>query len=784
LNPALPLLLVLSVLPLARKRDGLPLAWCVAGLAGMLLLAPALVLPTGIPSPAASAGAVAPWAGTLDPANGNPTLSDVTFQIQPWLLHLRRELRAGRLPFWNPYQFAGAPFWSNGQSAPLFPLHLLFAVLPVQLGLVLLPWLRVTIAGAGAWALARQLDTPPRAALVAAIVFPLSGMFSSFVLFPMANALCLVPWVLRETELLARRRGSGWRLGAMVGFQALGGHPETVAHTALLAALYLVVRRASGGASAVVREGPSREGDTEGALAAGIAGRGSRWRGELGTWARFVAALTAGGLVAGVQLLPLYLNLTASSRWQEWSAGDRPPASALLDSALRLVLPDLFGHPAAGTWHGPFNYNATAVFAGVLALPLAWAGLRDRWSDPRWKAVAALTAVSALAAYQVFPLRELLLLVPVVGRMLHHRLLFAVDLGLALGAAAGVAALGRVRPRSVAAGSALVMGALVLAWGRQHEVWRSMGQLAHQARWTAWTLVALVLLVVGASLAARRGGRAAATLGLLAGAALLAELVAAHARTNPGLAVESLLPSTPAIEQLTARDGRIAALDATLRPNAAMVHRLRDVRGDDTLKAARYEEVYRSLAGSSPYYFEPIVDWTDPWLDRLGVRWVLAPGGAAAPVEGWSLAFDGADARVYERPSALPLVRWSEGGGEGLVVENADPGRWTIQVATAAARTVVVAETWDEGWQGWIDGRPMAALESWKDVLIAAEVSPGTHTLRLRYRPRGLWAGMAASALGVALLVAAAARDAAARRARLPNGLGALGRGAGEAAGT
>ena len=134
-NPAIPVLLVLALVPLVRKREGMAVAWCVAGVASTLLLLPALLTPDGVPSPAASAGAVAPWAGTVDPTAGNPTLSDVTFQIQPWLLHLRRELRAGRPPFWNPYQFSGAPFWSNGQSAPLFPLHLLFVALPLQLGL-------------------------------------------------------------------------------------------------------------------------------------------------------------------------------------------------------------------------------------------------------------------------------------------------------------------------------------------------------------------------------------------------------------------------------------------------------------------------------------------------------------------------------------------------------------------------------------------------------------------------------------------------------------------------
>jgi hypothetical protein len=645
-------------------------------------------------------------------------------------------MRAGRAPFWNPYQFSGAPFWANGQSAPLFPLHLLFVALPLQLGLVLLPWLRAVVAGVGAWALARELDVDPRAALIAAIVFPLSGMFSSFLLFPMANALCLAPWVLRETERLWREGRGWWRLGVAVGLQALGGHPETVVHTAMLAMAYLGVRAGLGRAT---------------------------WP----TWARLAVAFASGGLLGGVHLVPLFFNLTASTRWAEWSVGERLPLSAALDAALRLVLPDLYGNPATGTWWGPFNYNATAVFAGALALPLAWVGLRDRFSDRRFKALVTVTVLAALAAYHVFPVRDLMLLVPGIDRMLHHRLLFAVDLSIALCAAAGLEALAAGCRRGVIGAASVVVVSLGVAWWAHRADWIAAGLVADQAWWTAWIVAALALVVAGAWVAPRRGPRAGITTIVLVAAALTAELCWAHARTNPGLPLRSLLPSTPAIEFLTDAPGRVAAIDAALRPNAAMVHRLRDARGDDTLKLLGYERVYRSFAGASPYFFEPIVDWRAPALDRLGVRWVLAPPGAAAPVETWRLAFDGADARVFERPSAQPLVRWLGGGDDGLTVAASGPGRWTIRYATAAPAVLIVAETWDPGWRAAIDGGARS-LERREETLIGAPVEAGAGTLELRYRPRGLREGVAASAIAMALLLFAALRheDAALRQGR------------------
>ena len=65
---------------------------------------------------------------------------------------------------------------------------------------------------------------------------------------------------------------------------------------------------------------------------------------------------------------------------------------------LRSVLPEAFGNPAAGTWWGPFNYVATAIYAGALTLPFAAAGLAAARGDRRWRAVAVMTHASCVCA--------------------------------------------------------------------------------------------------------------------------------------------------------------------------------------------------------------------------------------------------------------------------------------------------------------------------------------------------------------------------------------------------
>jgi len=714
-NPALPLLAVLGVAGLVlglRARREVGLAWGAMAIAGMALLAPALAIPDGIPSPAATLAAVPPWQGTGDPAEGNPVLRDVTFQIQPWQLFARRELRAGRLPLWNPHQFSGAPFWSNGQSAPLFPLHLLFAALPLQLGFVLLPWLRLMIAGCGAWVLGRELGLSRPAALLTALTFSLSGMMVSFLLFPMGNALALVPWVLWAVETLTHGRsrtgtdshgrqavrerpwlsvfvrGSGV-LALTAGLQLLGGHPETCAHTALLATLYLLVRGASGSA-----------------------------------WLRFAAGWIGAALIAAVQILPFVLLLPETSKWAAEGGGGHPPLGLLLQQPLRLVLPQLYGHPAEGTWSGPFNYSATAVYAGALALPLAAAGLA-RVRDRRWLAVAAVLAFSFLGAYHMPGLREVLGALPVLGKAAQHRLIFGIELGVALLAGAGCDRWLEGKGRGIAAGAAVVILLLGAAW---------LTVPGQQLGWIGG--VAAVALVLTLSLKWSRERRWA-WWPVLPAVALI-DLLLAHGGILRAIPLDRLYPETGAVRFLQAQEGRVAGVGQALRPNAAMVYGLSDARGDDPVKLERYEAVYRSFAPGDPVFFEPIRRWGDPWLDRLGVRWVVA--GPSEEMPEWRLAYRGADARVYERPGALPLVRWTEGGGVLVDEGMTRPGFWKVSWWTPSRSTLVVAETWDRGWRALAGGKPVPVIPV-DGALLGVELGPGAGSLELRYRPAGLVPG-------------------------------------------
>ncbi|MEO8197089.1 MAG: YfhO family protein, partial [Thermoanaerobaculia bacterium] len=743
-----PLLLLAVTVPalwaLRGRRREAGLAWLLAAAAATTILLPTLLVRHGVPSPSAMLRANAPWsaasatgapAASAKPVLGNPELGDISFQVEPWLLYLRHELRAGRMPLWNPHQSSGAPYWSNGSSAPLFPLHLLFALLPIELGLYFLPWLRIAIGALGAYFLARELGIGRDGARLAAVVYPLSGRLVSFVLFPMANALCLVPWIFFAVERLAagRKNGRGtWALlAALAGLQLLAGHPETAFFTAAACGIYLVAR-------------------------GGIGRRGQR-EARLEVWAKVVSAWFVGLLLSGVALVPLAFTVVQTDRWREAAAGGEIMLTTILGLWLRFVLPNAFGQATEGTFWGAFLFVPTTVYAGALTLPFAVAALwrravrdpQEAALDRRLRALAVMVVVCLLAAYHFPGVRELLLATPVVQKMLHHYLLLGVELGLALLAGAGLERWLAGDGRGLLYGALLPLAGLVFGWATFHDDWGARGQLGEEATATLLAIGLPLLVLAGCRLSPAARRRCAPLIVLLT----IADLAWAHAGINPVLPVGELYARTPAVDFLAGRPERIAAVGTALRPNAAMALGLYDVRGDDSLKLSRYEKVYgRELATAHPTFFRPIEHWQSPWLDRLGVRWVLAPPGSAPPVAGWKVAYAGDDATVFDRSSAQPLVRYDDGSPSQVLARS--PGRWEVAWPGAAEETarLVIAETWDAGWRATIDGQPLT-VEVVDDLLLGVRPGAAPGRLVVSYVPQGLFWGLVLSGVGVAALL-------------------------------
>ncbi len=68
-----------------------------------------------------------PWA--YQPSENPPAIyPDQAEQFYPWQVLLNGALKSGDFPLWDPYSFAGHPFFSNGQNTLLYPPRLFLAL--------------------------------------------------------------------------------------------------------------------------------------------------------------------------------------------------------------------------------------------------------------------------------------------------------------------------------------------------------------------------------------------------------------------------------------------------------------------------------------------------------------------------------------------------------------------------------------------------------------------------------------------------------------------------------
>jgi len=155
---------------------------------------------------------------------------DVFTYFYPYREYAAQAIRAGHLPLWNPYLFLGAPFLANIQSAVLYPLNLLFLWLPAPKMVAYSIVLHIFLAGLFTYLFARRaLKMSPLSALVAAVVFALSGFLGAQV--EHVNQLSVFAWLPLLLLLFheAYRQESviyGLFASLGVGLQFLAGHAQ------------------------------------------------------------------------------------------------------------------------------------------------------------------------------------------------------------------------------------------------------------------------------------------------------------------------------------------------------------------------------------------------------------------------------------------------------------------------------------------------------------------------------------------------------------------------------
>lgn len=131
----------------------------------------------------------------------NNAMPDIHEQIYPWKKFTIEQLKQGRLPLWNPYNFSGNPHLANFQSAVLSPFNLLFFIFPFIDAWSLLILLQPLIAGVSTYFLMRSFHVSKPGALLSSIIFMFCGFIVVWMAYgTLAMAISFLPTALFAIE--------------------------------------------------------------------------------------------------------------------------------------------------------------------------------------------------------------------------------------------------------------------------------------------------------------------------------------------------------------------------------------------------------------------------------------------------------------------------------------------------------------------------------------------------------------------------------------------------------
>jgi len=733
--------------------------------------------PGFVPSRKWTARNLLPYANFHDP-------DAVWGQWEPSGELLRQGLLRGEWPLWDPYVGAGAPAMTNLTPAFFFPPYFVMVLLGNTTLLKNAYFLLLLLcSGLFTHLFARQHGLAREASFFGALVWMLCGGLGQNVGSFLGQTAACLPFALWMTRRLLERPSPRRTAALALAYAAisLASFPPLLVAIFSLSLLYFGLMIAAPRRAGA--RGPDRR-RASGALLGAIA--------------------LSLGLVAFYYLPFLHLAADAPAQVE---ATYRDAALAAVEpvALLELVSPTLLG--GTKVWSKVPVRASTSSFielpyVGIVALLAALlAGPWEISRKGRLFAFALAAAVLVTAKLLGLPPVQWTGLLPGL-KNIHFAVYFGIPLDflVALLGAMGLDHLlaGRVRPARALA--APFCAAAVLRTLRRMGTERFVEWHESYARWLGeWRLLVVLALAVSALFVAASGRRRSAParrrLVLAVTALFLVEGVA-HTYYPRQKAFDVWRHPPPYVERLKseAGAGRVFGVLA-LPPNSSSAFEVFALDSLMTFNSPRVFELYRRFAAPRAYIFMREAERLPPEkvLDRANVEVLALRHDAQRPIRqaltrGYEEIYDDGYVSLYRRPSSpryyftsLYRVVAPEEALETaaaarpprkVVLETApsfrrrpnEPGDPPVEVlelrrngyalAVDAPRPGLVycSESWFPGWRATVDGREVPILRA-NYAFRAVEVPAGRSRVELSYRPPGLAAGLAASAVTVVVVL-------------------------------
>jgi hypothetical protein len=340
-----------------------------------------------------------PWQayGTQEELSGKTYRTDALVTYLPRRYELTNSIRSGRFPLWNPYIFAGTPFFADPQSRVVYPISLLLVPLAPMRAMGYDVAIHVLIAMVGMYLFLRSLGCSLLSSALGAFSYAFSSFFFQRVGHPtFIAAASWIPFLFYGFE---KARESG-RKGTVIlvisltmGY--LAGFPQVFAFGVGALTCYGIYIGYT---------------DTP----------GKGFRGVLRSIRILATAGVLSLLMVSVQLVP-FLEFVRNSTglgitYEQMSTVFRAPPVILL----RFMFPTFFGHPVQGTDWSELTREVThsydpefMIYCGAGTLLAAIAGLAFLKDSRRMRVLSVFLLFSAAIATSPIILKIGYLLLPV-----------------------------------------------------------------------------------------------------------------------------------------------------------------------------------------------------------------------------------------------------------------------------------------------------------------------------------------------------------------------------------
>ncbi len=284
----------------------------------------------------------------------NGLLSDLILQNYQWKTFIREQLAQGEIPLWNPHTFSGTPFLAAGQQSTLYPLSILYYVLPLPVAYGWFTVVNLWLAGVFAYTFARGLGISRFGAAIGGVTYQLCGMFIASAVHPMIIGsvvwlpllLLMIEFTLRRQPLFGRPASAPWiTIGAAaLAFIVLAGHAELLIYSLLISGYYTAMRLLIGTWQRRTRS------DNSTAL---------RWLAQRA--AAVIAIVVLGTGLGAVQFIPLFELVQENWRTERADFDQVLSYAHVPRDIIQFAVPNFYGSPAHHQYFDVFTFQPTDI---------------------------------------------------------------------------------------------------------------------------------------------------------------------------------------------------------------------------------------------------------------------------------------------------------------------------------------------------------------------------------------------------------------------------------------